>query len=278
MLVRTRSAAARTRPDEPKIYRWVDSRKRFDAIGALNRHAEYPITLRVVRRRLPRRDGDGSGGDRWLNLVTNLPEGEFSAKWLVRTYKRRWDHEVGFRHLKKVVGMEDPRTRDFERAGMEAWGRLILYNACSLGARGALARRLRGTGHRRARDLTTAYKGMLRIIRGRTSTSPPSARATRTSSRAGATSRGGRGTSRRRGAATATEAGGSRAAAAARPTTPNTNGTRFWPRSATVCDHAQILTLPRAARAANIPGRAFPGGDAGCAAACAMPAMAIFAC
>ena len=49
-------------------------------------------------------------------------------------------------------------------------------------------------------------------------TSPPSARATRTSSRAGATSRGGRGTGRRRGAATATEAGGSRAAEAARPT------------------------------------------------------------
>ena len=60
VLVRTRSVAARTRPDRPEIYRWVDSRRRFDAIGELNWHAEYPMTLRVVRRRLPRRDGDGN--------------------------------------------------------------------------------------------------------------------------------------------------------------------------------------------------------------------------
>jgi hypothetical protein len=167
VLVRTRSVAARTRPDRPEIYRWVDSRKRFDAIGAFNGLAEYPVTLRVVRRRLPGKDKDGNPSkDRWLNLVTNLPAGEFPARWLVRTYKKRWSHEVGFRHLKKVVGMEDPKTRVFERAGMEAWGRLILYNACSLGARGVLARKSRGAKRKRARDLTTAYKGMLRMIRG----------------------------------------------------------------------------------------------------------------
>ena len=167
VFVRTRSAAARSRPDEPEVYRYVDRRSRFDAIGAPNRLAEYPMTLRVVRRRLPRRDGDGGGsGDRWLNLVTNLPAGEFPAKWLVKTYGRRWDHEVGFRHLKKVVGMEDPRTRVFERAGAEVWGRLVLYNACSLGTRGSLARRLRGARHRRARDLTTAFKAMMELLRG----------------------------------------------------------------------------------------------------------------
>ena len=167
VLVRTRSVAARTRPDRPEIYRWVDSRKRFDAIGAFNGLAEYPVTLRVVRRRLPGKDKDGNPSkDRWLNLVTNLPAGEFPARWLVRTYKKRWSHEVGFRHLKKVVGMEDPKTRVFERAGMEAWGRLILYNACSLGARGVLARKSRGAKRKRARDLTAAYKGMLRMIRG----------------------------------------------------------------------------------------------------------------
>ena len=89
VFVRTRSAADRTRPGEPEIYRWVDGRRRFDAIGELNWHAEYPMTLRVVRRRLPRRDGDGNdAGDRWLNLVTNLPAGEFPARWLVRTYRR----------------------------------------------------------------------------------------------------------------------------------------------------------------------------------------------
>ena len=62
--------------------------------------------------------------------------------------------------------MEDPKTRAFERAGTGAWGRLILHDACSLGARGVLARKSRGAKRKRARDLTTAYKGMLRKVRG----------------------------------------------------------------------------------------------------------------
>lgn len=168
VFVRTRSPAARARPGEPgTCKRLKDASARLDAIGASDGRAEYPMTLRVVRRRLPRGDKDGSPPkDRWLNLVTNLPAGEFPAKWLVRTYKRRWDHEVAYRHLKEVVGMRDPKTRDLDRAGMEAWGRLILYNACSLGASRALSGGARGTRHRRARDLTTAFKGMLRMIRG----------------------------------------------------------------------------------------------------------------
>jgi len=168
VLTRTRSAAARTRPDEPEIYRCLDGRTRFDAIGRSDRASEYAVRARVVRRRLPGKDKDKSASkDRWLNLVTNLPAGEFTAKWLVKTYKRRWGHEVGYRHLKKVVGMEDPKTRDFGRAGMEVWGRLILYNACSLGTRKALSRRHRGAKRKRARDLTTAFKAMMELMRGR---------------------------------------------------------------------------------------------------------------
>ena len=167
MFVRTRSTAARTRPDEPDIYRRLDGKTRFDAIGAFNRRSEYPTTLRVIRRQLPRTARDGEPGKgRRLNLVTNLPRGEFPARWLVRTYRRRWGHEVGYRHLKKVVGMEDPRTRVFERAAMEVWGRIILHNACSLGTRKALSGRLRGTKNKRARDLTTAYKAAMDLMRG----------------------------------------------------------------------------------------------------------------
>ena len=167
VFVRTRSAAARTRPDEPGMYKCLDRRTRFDAIAGSDRASEYPMALRVVRRRLPGTGGDRDGRkDRWLNVVTNLPAGEFPARWLVRTYRRRWSHEVGYRHLKKVVGMEDPKTRDFERAGMEVWGRIILYNACSLGTGKALSRRLRGTARRRARDLTTTYKAMMELPRG----------------------------------------------------------------------------------------------------------------
>ena len=90
IFVRTESLAARSRPDEPGIYKRIKSTTRLDAIGAFNRRAEYPMTLRIVRRRIPGRDGDGRGKDRWLNLVTNLSGPEFTAKWLVRTYKKRW--------------------------------------------------------------------------------------------------------------------------------------------------------------------------------------------
>lgn len=168
VFVRTASLAARTRPDEPGIYKQVDSRCKFDAIGGLDRRAEYPMTLRVVRRQLPRRDGDKNAThDRWPDLVTDLTGPEFKAKWLVRTYKRRWSHEVSYNHLKHVVGLENPKTRDLDRVGMEAWGRIILFNCCSLATSRILSKRGRGRRHKRSRDLTTAFKGMLDKIRGK---------------------------------------------------------------------------------------------------------------
>lgn len=166
VIIRTESLSARSRPDEPEAYRRIRAAIRFDGIARGSRD-ECPLAVRVVRRAIPRRDGDpNASGDRWLNLVTNLPRDEFRARWLVRTYKRRWSQEVGFRHLKHVVGMRDPRTRDFDRARDEVWGRLTLFNACVLGTRATLARRTRGRKRRRAADLTMAFKAMLRLIRG----------------------------------------------------------------------------------------------------------------
>jgi hypothetical protein len=166
ILTRTASAKARSRPDEPDLYRRIRPSTRFDGIARGSRD-EFAMTLRVVRRECPRRPGKPrEAGDRWINLVTNLPAGEFRARWLVRTYGKRWDHEVGYRHLKHVVGMLDPRSRDLGRAGDEAWGRLTLYNACSLGTRAALSRRRRGRTRRRAPDLTMAFRAMLRMLRG----------------------------------------------------------------------------------------------------------------
>jgi hypothetical protein len=166
VFVRTKSPSARSRPDEPEVYKKLDSHTKFDAIGDLNRLAEYPMTLRIVRRQLPRKDGDkNTAHDRWLNLVTNLTGPEFKAKWLVRTYKRRWNHEVNYNFLKHVVGLENPKTRDLDRAGMEAWGRIILSDCCSLATSRILSKKGRGRKHKRARDLTTTFKGMLDKIR-----------------------------------------------------------------------------------------------------------------
>ena len=49
---------------------------------------------------------------------------------------------------------------------MEVWGRIILHNACSLATRKALSGRLRGRRRKRARDLTTAYKAAMDLMRG----------------------------------------------------------------------------------------------------------------
>ncbi len=166
VIIRTESLKARSRPDEPSACRQIKSTTRFDGIGRGSRD-EFALAVRIVRRTAPKRDGDPNpSGDKWPDLVTNLPRWEVRARWLVRTYKKRWRQEVGFRHLKHVVGMRGPRTRDFDRAGEEVWGRLILYNVCSLGTRAERQRTHRGRKHKRAPDLTMAFKAMMRLIHG----------------------------------------------------------------------------------------------------------------
>ena len=166
VFVRTSILAARTRPDEPGLYRQIRSTTRLDALPRGGR-GEYAMRVRIVRRRIPKRDGDPRGeGDRWLNIVTDLEGPGFRARWLVRTYRRRWGHEVGYRHLKHVVGMRDPRSGDYDLARDEVWGRLILHNVCSLGTAGARGRARRAREHKRKVDLTSAFKAMLAKARG----------------------------------------------------------------------------------------------------------------
>ena len=158
-VVRSRSAAGRTRPSEPHLYRAMGARSSWDGPAG-----ERWLRLRVVRVALPRRDGDGGGGDRWLNLVTDLPASELAPAGLAALYAMRWGEEVGFSHLKHVVGMRDPRTRDLGRAVQEAWGRLVLYDACSLGVSGVPGPGP-GPRHGRATDRTTAFKAFMRMLR-----------------------------------------------------------------------------------------------------------------
>ena len=165
VLARTSSLAARSRPGEPRLYRVFRARRRLDVLAPGSR-AEYAVRLRVVRLRLPDRDGDGAGGDRWLNLVTDLGAGEFPPRALADLYAMRWGEEVGFSHLKHVVGMETPRTLDLGRALQEAWGRLVLYDACSLGTSG-VPEPADGDEHPRATDRTDAFKCFMDMLRGR---------------------------------------------------------------------------------------------------------------
>lgn len=161
-VVRTRRAA-RGLAGEPGLCRVLYADRRFDALAPRSGRRWW-CRLRVVRLRLPAGDGDPDRGDRWLNLVTNLPEGELDARGLAGLYAMRWGQETGFCHLKHVVGARDPRTRDYGRAVQELVGRLVLYDACSLGVSG-VPEPAAGPRHARATDRTDAFKAFMRMLR-----------------------------------------------------------------------------------------------------------------
>ena len=174
-LTRSRRTGLRSRPDEPGLYRVIDSKTRLDVLpkGSME---EYRVTLRFVRVRIPA-DGDGDadggkakgkgGGSRWLTIVTDLTEEDgFDAQAIVELYSIRWSQEVGIRYLKHTCGMKDPRCRDYDRAVQEIWGRLALASSCALATSGAEDPEP-GPKHERAIDVTMAFKAFLRLLRGR---------------------------------------------------------------------------------------------------------------
>lgn len=163
-LARTRRAGGRSRPREPWLYRVLYADRRLDALPPRS-PGEVALRLRLVRLRLPGRDGDGARGDRWLNLVTNVPASELDAAGLAGLYALRWGEETGFALLKNTVGMRDPRTRDWSRAVQEVWGRLVLCDACSLGVAG-VPEPAPGPAHARATDRSDAFKAFMAMLRG----------------------------------------------------------------------------------------------------------------
>ena len=158
----TRRAAGRSRPDEPGLYRRAE---RIDALppGCMD---ELWLRVRCVRVALPARGGGpGPGGGRWLSLVTDLPADELPPEALAELYAARWGEEVAFLHLKQVLGAAGaPRTRDLARAVQELWGRLVLYDACSLGTSGVPAP-ARGGAHARATDRADAFRAFAAMLR-----------------------------------------------------------------------------------------------------------------
>ena len=159
-VMRTSRKSARSRPGEPLLYRTIRACRRFDAL-APGSDGEWWCRLRVVRLRLPAHAGSKA---RWLNLVTDLPASELDAGALADLYAERWSQETGFLHLKQAVGLDAPRTRDYARAVQELWGRLVLYDACSLGTSG-VPEPAPGPKRLRATDRTAAFKAFMRMLR-----------------------------------------------------------------------------------------------------------------
>ena len=167
-LVATGSLSARTLPEHPCLYSVFTGARALDALPPGSREERW-VEVRVVRRALPAADdGDADGedgGTRWLTLVTDIGADELDAGGLAALYATRWGEETAFSHLKHAVGLDAPRTLDYGRAVQELWGRLTLYDACSLGTSG-VPEPAPGPKHARRTDRTAAFKAFAHMLRG----------------------------------------------------------------------------------------------------------------
>ena len=91
-------------------------------------HDEYDISLRVVRFEI-------SSGT-FVNIITNLPDDEFSEEDFMDLYHLRWKQEGAFRDLKYPLCLRNFHSRKADYVEQEIWARAILYNFSSVIASG----------------------------------------------------------------------------------------------------------------------------------------------
>ena len=122
ILSRSGSRASRLHPELSSRYRTLVKSSIFDFIS--EDCPEYPLSLRVVRFRLP--------GGNFENIVTNLPADTFPAPMIRYLYSLRWGQETSFRDLKKTIGTCNFHSKDPQYIEFEIFSRMILYNFCTL--------------------------------------------------------------------------------------------------------------------------------------------------
>lgn len=120
-LSRSQSKKKREHPELAESYRHVCSNVPMDYLTD-GRH-EYRIALRVVRFEI----SPGS----FENLITNLPDDEFSMDTLKELYHLRWNQENAYRDLKYPLCLKKPHAKKYEYVVQEVWARAILHNFCA---------------------------------------------------------------------------------------------------------------------------------------------------
>lgn len=123
ILTRSASKKKRLNPDKGNEYRYICKNVTFDYIDP-ETNPEYNISLRVLRFKI--------SDDGYENIITNLPEGSFSANEMKLLYHLRWGIETSFRELKHVIGALNFHSKDRKYIEMEVWARLLLYNFCTI--------------------------------------------------------------------------------------------------------------------------------------------------
>lgn len=126
ILARTQAKKKFSHPELADQYRYVAKNVPFDYITEDN--PEYKMHLRIVRIELK--------PGHFENLITNLPECDFSSEDFKELYHLRWSEETAFRDLKYPLCLNKFHSKKTEYIIQEIWARAILYNFCAVIATG----------------------------------------------------------------------------------------------------------------------------------------------
>ncbi len=118
ILTRSNARKKRQHPELGSLYRYICKEVPFDFITPSC--PEYHMKLRLVRFQL----SEGV----YENLVTNLPDDEFTLGQLKDIYGLRWGIETSFRDLKHTIGTANFHSKSPEFIEHEILCRMILYN------------------------------------------------------------------------------------------------------------------------------------------------------
>ena len=122
ILTRSNAKKKRLHPELGPMYRYICRAVPFDFIT--DSRPEYRMRLRVVRFKI----AEGI----YENIITNLPDGEFTAEDIKYIYSLRWGIETSFRDLKHTIGTTNFHAKTPEYIEFEILCRIILYNFCTV--------------------------------------------------------------------------------------------------------------------------------------------------
>ena len=122
ILTRSNAKSRRLHPELESLYRYIRKAVPFDYIT--DGHPEYHMCLRVARFQI----AEGV----YENIITNLPDHEFSLEQIKDIYHLRWDQETSFRDLKHTIGTKNFHSKSPRYIEFEILCRMTLYNFCTI--------------------------------------------------------------------------------------------------------------------------------------------------
>ncbi|MBO5473077.1 MAG: transposase [Lachnospiraceae bacterium] len=162
-LTRSHSKKKYLYPESADQYRYICPEVAFDYFPAEG-YGEYEISLRVIRFPL----GNGT----YENIITNLPENEFSAAEIKEIYRLRWGIETSFCTLKHAIAAVNFHSKSRQMITHEIWARLILFNFCSY-ITGQVTFEEQKRKHIHQVDFSIAFKTCRHFLRLHSGEEPP---------------------------------------------------------------------------------------------------------